>query len=108
MLSWKRGSKGFSKRLSVNREKPRPSRRRITHAPGGRRREWKTSRARIRASNSSGLIVGHLFSPVQHLEPPRAEQPDVEEPVEPLGQGRPAEPLMSGVQGDAGHAGLAL
>src|SRR5438552_3343779 len=98
MPSWKRASNGFSKRISVNREKPRPSRRRMIHAPGGRRSEWKTSRARIRSSNSSGLIVGHLLIPVQNLEPSLAEQSDVGEPVESLGESRPAQPLAGGIQ----------
>src|SRR5438876_114925 len=102
MPSWKRASNGFSKWVSVNREKPRPSRRRTTHAPGGRRRAWKTSRARIRPSNSAGLIVGQLLVPVQDRETSLPEQPDVVQPVEPLGGGRRAQPLAGSVQGHLG------
>src|SRR5690349_2673895 len=108
MPSWNRGSNGFSKRVSVNREKPRPSRRKITHAPGGRRSEWKTSRPRIRPSNSSGFLVGQLLAPVQDRETPLAEQPDVVKSLEPFGQGREAQPLAGGVQGHLGDAGFPL
>ncbi len=72
--SWNRTSNGFSKRASVKREKPRPSSRRITQAPGRSRSEWKTSRARIRLSISSGLVVAQLLAPVPNLETPLAKR----------------------------------
>src|SRR5687768_36452 len=108
MRPWNWSSKGFSKRVWVNLEKPRPSRRRITQAPGTKRREWKTSRARIRSSNSSGRIVGWLLAPVQDLELPRAEQADVIETVEPLGERGNAQALVRGKEGDVGDTRLAV
>src|SRR4051812_44412946 len=103
MHSWNAGSNGFSKRVSVKREKPRPSTRTTAHTPGSSRSEWKYSRERSRASNESLSIV-RLLDPARDLEPARARQAHVVQHVESFGGRGSLQSLHRCIEGDVGDA----